>query len=476
MFKQKKLKPHSKPMSVKKAEYKKKNKKRNIFWFILWIIATLLIVGVWGIIVASMEITSPNFETLKKFKETTEEYIAPTAIDWKINIMLIWKWGEAHNDAGDLTDTIILASVNKNLDTVSMFSIPRDMYVEFENWGEWKINDIYFKAKKRGKTHKEAILELKRKVSEITGEQIPYYLMIDFQGFVDVVDALWGIEIDVPKSINDPLYPDNNYGYQTFKINAGLQTLDWDTALKYARSRKTTSDFDRSIRQQLIIRAIKDKVESMWFLTSPKKIRGLYLWVKNNFDTNFEVTEIISMGLYAKDIGREKIKTFNLNDSCYYGDDKCVMGGFMYYPIRADFDNLSVTLPYGSYKWNLSNYDTIQRYTNLIFNYPELYEENTQINVFNWTRIGGLAWKYANRLKRYGFNIPSENSIWNARDQVYKNSVIYYNWISVDAKTLEALSLFIFWEQVKTEAMKFSEDDKTRIEIVIWEDFNTLTF
>lgn len=78
--------------------------------------------------------------------------------------------------------------------------------------------------------------------------------MIDFAGFKDIINILGGISIDVPESILDREYPDNNWGYMTFQVQKGLQNFDGDTALKYARSRHSTSDFDRSNRQQLIIK------------------------------------------------------------------------------------------------------------------------------------------------------------------------------------------------------------------------------
>ena len=95
---------------------------------------------------------------------------------------------------------------------------------------------------------------LAEKVSEITGQSIDEYMVIDFSGFKSIVDALGGIEIDVPKDLVDREYPDNNWGYEVFSVRRGLQTFNGERALKYARSRHSTSDFDRSERQQLIIK------------------------------------------------------------------------------------------------------------------------------------------------------------------------------------------------------------------------------
>lgn len=457
---------------IKTPNLNKPKKNSSFFGIIVSFLALILLFIVWKNIITNIQVIIPSIDL--SFNNQNS-FIAPTTINWKLNIMLIWKWGLNHEWA-DLTDTIILSSIDQKKGTVSMFSIPRDLYVEFENWGEGKINDIYFNAVKRWKTHEDAMGELERKVTEITWEKVWYYVMVDFKGFVDIVNAIWWIEVDVPDKIVDTSYPDWNFWYKTFRIEKWLQTLDWETALKYARSRKTTSDFDRSIRQQLILRAVKEKIENLGFLKSPSKIKWLYLGLKNNIETDFSLAEIVSLWLYAKDLDQSKINTFNLNDSCYYGSDKCEKWGFMYYPLRSDFKNLSVSLPYWADRQNLSNYDLVQRYTNLIFNYPEIYNENLKINVFNWTKTWGLAWDRADKLKRYWFNIPDENSIWNARDKEYPNSVIYYNGIETDNKTLEALSLFIFWWEIKVEQAKFSTDPDVRIEVVIWDDYNSLEF
>ena len=90
-----------------------------------------------------------------------------------------------------------------------------------------------------------------------------------------MVDALGGIDIDVPRAINDPYFPDERLvGYAPFNVKAGPQKMDGATALKYSRSRKTTSDFDRSERQQLVIDAIKKKALSVGVLSNPVKINN----------------------------------------------------------------------------------------------------------------------------------------------------------------------------------------------------------
>ena len=159
--------------------------------------------------------------------------------------------------------------------------------------------------------------ELGKKVTEITGEPVDKYLNIDFAGFKKFVDILGGVEIDVPEDIVDYEYPDNNWGYQTFRIKKGFQALDGATALKYVRSRHSTSDFSRSARQQLVLKAIKDKLFTMNALTSPTKLSSLYSAVTSHIKTNLSFDEIIELAVFAKDLNNSKILSFNLNDGCF---------------------------------------------------------------------------------------------------------------------------------------------------------------
>lgn len=130
----------------------------------------------------------------------------------------------------------------------------------------------------------------------------------------------------MPKSIVDMSYPDNNYGYQVFRINAGKQVLDGKTALKYVRSRHSTSDFDRSIRQQLVLQAIRDKVFSIDTLTSPSKIQDLYDSLKEHVWTDLDVSDLGFFAVRAKDIPRDAIYATNINESCYGLNMACQAG------------------------------------------------------------------------------------------------------------------------------------------------------
>lgn len=313
-------------------------KARNRFMSFVWIIGVSLLIGFIGF-VALAKVSGMRFDIqLPSVVTRNLPFLKTEPKEEKLNILLTGVGGAGH-DGTDLTDTIILASVNRRSGTVSMLSIPRDLYVEIpagRTTSRGKINEVYFRALKNS-TPEEAMRALEEKVTEITGEPIDRYLNIDFAGFRKFVDVLGGIEVDVPEDIVDYEYPDNNWGYQTFRIKKGFQQLDGSTALKYVRSRHSTSDFDRSARQQLVLKAIKDKLFSLDALTSPSKLSSLYSAVTSHIKTDVSFDEILELAVFAKNLENSKILSFNLNDGCFQSASFCNVGGFLYTPAREQF-------------------------------------------------------------------------------------------------------------------------------------------
>lgn len=154
-------------------------------------------------------------------------------------------------------------------------------------------------------------------VGGILGKEITHYVLIDFDGFRRLIDAVGGIDIDVPKRLYDAAYPTRNWGYTVVDIPAGLQHFDGDKALKYARSRHSTSDFDRSKRQQLVLAALQEKMLSAKILTSPRKIEGIYSVLSDSIKTNATLTEMIKMAKKAAQFNRENLQGYILDETCY---------------------------------------------------------------------------------------------------------------------------------------------------------------
>ncbi|MGL5830897.1 MAG: LCP family protein [Candidatus Altimarinota bacterium] len=326
----------------------------------------------------------------------------------KTNFLLIGTGGETH-DGANLTDTLIVASLDNQSKQVKMISIPRDLYVDLADTGGQRINKVYDtylnSAGKAG-----AIKKLQETVTEITGAEIQYYVKVDFNGFVKIIDALGGVEVNVETAIHDPFYPKGEtIYYETFHIDAGIQTLDGETALKYARSRKTTSDFDRARRQQQLMAAVKDKALSLDLLTNPDKLQKLYASIASSLETDLTVSEILELGKISQDINRDQIDSRVLSDQF----DSC--GGFLYTPNREMFGGASVLLPAGN------DFKYINQFTRDYFDND--FREISEIQVLNGTKTSGLAGKYLDILNRACLNVVYYG---NASDRAMDESRIFY--------------------------------------------------
>ncbi len=182
-----------------------------------------------------------------------------------------------------LTDTIIIANVDEKKSKITLIGIPRDFYYKGR-----KINELY---------EFYGIEKLKEAIFAITGLPIEKYVIFDFKSFTDLVDAIGGVDIDIPKSITDNAYPGPDNSYIVVSFEKGNQHLDGDMALKYARSRKSTTDFDRSKRQQLIVEAITKKMAKMDLLRQLDISVNMYNSLLPNLITDINLFE--AMGYYG---------------------------------------------------------------------------------------------------------------------------------------------------------------------------------
>jgi LCP family protein required for cell wall assembly len=165
------------------------------------------------------------------------------------------------------TDTIMIGRVDLRAPRVNLVSIPRDLLVEIPGYGKDRINTAYV----YGEQFKEpggGIGLLQRTIEKSFGIQIDHFGLVDFQCFRTAVDAVGGVTINVPRAIVDPSYPTEDYGTRLVKFEPGIQRMDGERALEYARTRSADSDFHRIQRQQLIIAAMRDQVLQLRMLPS----------------------------------------------------------------------------------------------------------------------------------------------------------------------------------------------------------------
>lgn len=199
------------------------------------------------------------------------------------------------------TDTMILISLDPQTDSVGMLSIPRDLWVEIPGYSLQKINTAYTVGELEGPGG--GPLLAMQTVQYNFGIRVNEYVTVDFDTFMAIIDLIGGIHVEVPYEIYDPEYPDMNYGYDPFYIEAGWHTLDGATALKYARSRHGSDDIDRSKRQQQVILAVRDKVLSANMIPELAP-RAFEIWAELNegIDTGLSLDQILQLAWWAKDI------------------------------------------------------------------------------------------------------------------------------------------------------------------------------
>jgi hypothetical protein len=135
---------------------------------------------------------------------------------------------------------------------------------------------------------------------------VHFYDQIDFDGFEQVVDILGGIEVYVPQTIDDPEFPDNNYGFDPFYIEAGQHTLNGYDAMRYARTRATPgSDFSRAKRQQQVLLAIRDKALQLGMVS---KVPELWTTMAGTVETDLQLVDIVELAQLADEINTDKIQ------------------------------------------------------------------------------------------------------------------------------------------------------------------------
>ncbi len=221
----------------------------------------------------------------------------------------------------NLTDSIQIVIVNQERQKITLLSLPRDLYVEGR-----KINEYY---KLYG------IDVLKDKIQEITGLKLNKYAVIDFSTFYQIIDLIGGIEINVSKTLKDTSYPTNNGGIKTITFEKGIQKLNSIEALEYARSRNSSSDFDRSKRQQEIMIGMKQKFETLDFINNLNIYISTLQIVTNQIDTNINLFEGLDKYKKYKNFA---ISAGNiLSNENYLYSSKSITGQYILLPKNGNF-------------------------------------------------------------------------------------------------------------------------------------------
>ena len=280
----KKSKKKKKGKKKKKKGKKKKGKKKSKFAtaiFIIVLICTMFLFGWIGYVGAYLYplLTGSSEEDEVKAPITEEQKAAFAS--GKITVLMMGS-DRREGEESSRSDTLMVAFVDLDQKQIRLLSMPRDTYVTIPTTGEQtKINHSYAYG---------GVDLVKQTLESNFGIKCDYYMDVDFQGFIDVIDALGGITLDVPR---DMYYPDEG-----IDLTAGVQDLDGSKALQFCRFRSDgQGDLGRIDRQQAFLVAMKEKMFSAGTLL---KIPDICSAVMENMQTDFTGTQILQILLQLK--------------------------------------------------------------------------------------------------------------------------------------------------------------------------------
>lgn len=301
----------------------------------------------------------------------------------RINILLLGMRGNDMPGGGLLADTIMVASINAKDNKISLVSVPRDLYVDNPGWGnKSKINAVYAAGEEKAKG--QGLQDMKKVISDISGIDIGYAASINFKGFTNLIDILGGVEVTLDQPFTEAMQfdeahvcdsvvftvPTGKFENKTtltgsgrlrvvksyplctnpvkecggsFSLPAGKQTLDGAKALCYARSRVTSSDFERAKRQQIILQQIKEKALSMGTLTDFGKINEMLNNLGDNVRSDMQPWELqrvfdIYKGMQNLQIIQRVLE--NSEEGLLYNPPEVKATGYILLPIGDNYEKI----------------------------------------------------------------------------------------------------------------------------------------
>lgn len=407
-----------------KSSQKAKTPRRKIIKRVIIVLFILMIavggfVGVKAILAGNKAFRGNFFDFLQK---------APLKQDanGRTNILV---FGTAEDDeggthpGGNLTDSIMVVSLDQTKKNAYMISLPRDLWVKYAQTctvgNEGKLNAAYLCASDDGQDEPAGAKGLMDKTGEILGLDVQYYAHINFTVVSEAVDAVGGVDVKIesedPRGIYDPNFDwkCNHTCRMVDYKNGEVAHLDGVHALALARARNAeggyglpNGNFDREKNQQKILRALQEKAISAGTLTNIGKVTGLIDALGNNLRTNFETKEIRTLVELGQEVKGDKLKSISLVDE----EDPMVTTANVY-------GQSSVVPVDGTY-----DYTGIISYIRKNLNASPITREAAKIVVMNGSGTAGLAQEEADALEQKGFTITQVD---NAPTSDYASTVIY---------------------------------------------------
>jgi LCP family protein required for cell wall assembly len=234
----------------------------------------------------------------------------------QVNILLLGS-DQRPNDGGFRTDTIQLLTINPRESTVKLTSFPRDLYVYIPGYTVQRINTAFGWG---------GFESLAQTMEYNFGVKPEFYVLINFWSFVDVIDSIGGISVEIGQDLCD-----HRDGYENYCVAQGTMWMDGDTALWYVRSRYSSSDIDRGRRQQEVLEAVFNQMVSLNGLSRAPELYNIY---KQNVTTNLSFDDLTGFLMIASDlVSSHQIGNFSIGDEEAY-DWTTTNGAMVLVPIR----------------------------------------------------------------------------------------------------------------------------------------------
>lgn len=299
-------------------------------------------------------------------------------------------------DVATRTDTMFVLTIDKKTKLAGILGIPRDLWVEIPNktgngYYEQRINTAYASGENGDYSGGGAGL-VKRVVERNLGIPIDHYVVIDFRGFIKVIDDLGGIDIYVEDAVDDPYYSETELpgDYHPLHFKVGQQHMDGQTALDYSRTRFDSSDLDRIHRQQQVIFAAIDKALQRR-MVSVDGLTSLWKRYKSAIDTDVSDPQTPGFASLAAQIDPKNIAALSLGPA---------------------------TVPYTTVDGAdvlLIDKDIVQQIVAALFSGQQVEANAATVEVQNSSGTDGLATQVANYFTEFGFS-PDSVSATSASD------------------------------------------------------------
>ncbi len=422
--------PEQQPVSKKerrrlRKERRKNSKKRRIIKRIIIVIA-IIIIGIIAYVGINAMIASNNIFHGGVFGFIQRQPLKQDE-NGRSNFLI---FGTAEDDEGgkhggaNLTDSLMVMSVDQERKNAYMISIPRDLWVDYGqaclSGYQGKANEIYSCGSNDGQNEAAGAAALQKKIGSILGLDIQYYIHLNFTAVVEAVDAVGGVDVVIESNPKGVGILDRNFdwkcGYKCHyvKYNDGQKAhLDGEHALALARARNAqggyglaAGNFDREKNQQKIIKSLREKALSVGTLTNLGKVTGLINALGKNLRTNIETKEIQTLMTLASEIKNEDIKSLTLVDE----DKPLVTTGMV--------GTASVVRPVAG----LFDYSSIKAYIAKASSNNPVVKEGAKVVVLNGSGISGVARTESEKLMSKGYTISVVD---DAPKGTYEDAEVY---------------------------------------------------